>query len=103
MSSSFSARKEKMRMSDDIYRKRVCDICGDVVYEPYIGTDAFDGGYTTVNKFEPSGYTALFLGDKHWTVCPKCAKIIGSNIRLLTESVKHVEKMIFSERGAEDA
>lgn len=57
---------------NDIFKRFKCDLCGKTEYKKYIGTEQFDGGYTTINKFEPSDYIDLQIGKKYYKLCPKC-------------------------------
>lgn len=76
-------------METDIFRKKVCAICGEVEWKPYIGTQALDGGFTKISNFEPSEYVLVSVDHEHWVVCPKCAKMIVSDIKKLPEAVKN--------------
>ena len=72
-------------MATDIFRKRVCSICGAVEYKPYIGTEAFDGGYTTANNFEKSEYEYFHIKDNEWVTCPNCTADAIKAIECLME------------------
>ena len=55
-------------METDIFRKKVCAICGEVEWKPYIGTQALDGGFTKISNFEPSEYVLVSVDHEHWVV-----------------------------------
>lgn len=75
-------------MENDIFRRKICDMCGAVEYKPYIGTNKFDGGYTTVNEFEPSAYGSARIGDEAWVLCPEC---IGKALEAMRQ-LKNIAK-----------
>ena len=75
-------------MRNDIYRKRVCSMCGSIEWKPYIGCKTLDGGYSENHMFEPSEYIEVRVGRDAWTVCPKCAKMIRNDIQKLPEDIK---------------
>lgn len=75
-------------MDTDIFRKKVCEICGEVEWKPYIGMKALDGSFTKILDFEPSEYVLVSVDHEHWVVCPKCAKMIVNDIKKLPEAVK---------------
>jgi hypothetical protein len=64
----------------------VCSICGAVEYKPYIGTEAFDGGYTTINNFEKSEYVSFYIQDKSWITCPGCTIAV-------IDAIDHVQEV----------
>lgn len=72
-------------MGSDIFRKKTCDICGAVEYKPYIGSKQFDGGYTTVNEFEPSDYENMRIGDDSLILCPDCIRKARDAIQQLKQ------------------
>lgn len=75
-------------MKNDIYRKRVCSMCGSIEWKPYIGSNTLDGGFSENHMFEPSEYIQVSVGMDTWTVCPKCAKMIRNDIQKLPEAIK---------------
>jgi hypothetical protein len=79
------------RRMNDIYKRYKCDFCGSVEYKKYIGTEQFDGGYTTINKFDPSDYIRVNIGTKmSFLICPKCESKLQSFID--TYKLKKEEK-----------
>lgn len=79
-------------MSDsNIFKREICSICGKIAYRQYLGTNQYDGGYTTVNEFEPSDYEYLRLGNSSFTVCPNCLSEIQDFVFQLAE-VKRTNK-----------
>lgn len=86
---------------DEIYRKKQCEICGQVVYEKYLGvSNELDGGYTKIHDFENSGfgkiqfiYNAFGIENKHEQcfsiiVCPQCASMLDLKISSFAEEIK---------------
>ena len=86
---------------DEIYRKKQCEICGQVVYEKYLGVvNELDGGYTKIHDWENSGfgkiqfiYNAFGIENKHEqcfsiVACPKCASMLDSKISSFAEEIK---------------
>ena len=86
---------------DEIYRKKQCEICGQVVYEKYLGVvNELDGGYTKIHDWENSGfgkiqfiYNAFGIENKHEQcfsiiVCPKCASMLDLKISSFAEEIK---------------
>ena len=71
-------------MSEDVYRKRECDLCGKFAFEKYLGTSkVLDGGFTRVGKFENCGFCYFSVVwhdiDADWVdlkLCTDCAKKI---------------------------
>lgn len=67
-----------------VYRKKICEICKKEAYEKFLGEELLDGGYSTLNKFEDSGYEYLELpGHKpacRLMICPTCQSAIASRI-----------------------
>lgn len=60
---------------DEIYHKRTCEICGNEVYEKYMGETDMDGGFTRVQNFESSGYGIISIpGKPYITACPNCVQ-----------------------------
>lgn len=76
-------------MENDIYRKRVCSMCGSIEWKPYIGCNTSDGGFSKNHIFEPSEYIRVTVGCESWTVCPKCEKMILNDLRALPEDIKN--------------
>lgn len=66
----------------DIFMRFKCDLCGRTEYKKYLGTEQFDGGYTTINKFEPSDYIDLQIGKKRYKLCPRCENDIQNYINI---------------------
>lgn len=58
---------------DEIFRRKVCDICGREVYEKCTGESVLDGGFTIYNTFEDSGFHFINLpGFSLIMACPVC-------------------------------
>lgn len=76
-------------MSDsNIFKRETCSICGKIVYRQYLGTNQYDGGYTTVNKFEPSDFEYVKLGNSSFTACPDCLSEIQNLVFNLIDRKK---------------
>lgn len=81
---------------DEIYRRRCCELCGREAFEKLINQSELDGGYTTVNHYELSGFgSAVFcwydvdIGRKEYRLCPSCAERINNAI---TDTVEQIMK-----------
>lgn len=84
-------------MADDLYRRRVCGLCGKEVYEKLLNTDELDGGYTRINKFEDSGFEdtciIMCLAKRHeWdmTLCPDCQEKVK---QIVIKAMEEVESL----------
>ena len=95
-----------------LYRKRECEICGEIAYEKHLGTaKVLDGGFTRVEDWEKSGFCRLVAtfwyaehlndGRIELTMCPACAKKVHSNLTDYIRGLK-VEAQGVLDGGAED-
>lgn len=83
-------------MSDEIYRKKECELCGSFAFEKHLGTNqALDGGFTRVEKFEKSGYGSLVVVAYglnfpriELKLCPVCAEKLDT---IITDSIKRMK------------
>ena len=84
-----------------VYRKRVCDICGKVVYEKRLSLNCFicvDGYAEPTETFEKSGFDLLDVpGYNRITVCPSCADAMAKFVndvheRLFGSTIMHRHK-----------
>ena len=65
----------------DIFKRFKCDLCGRTEYKKYLGTEQFDGGFST-NKFEPSDYIDLQIGEKYYKICLICENNMQNYINI---------------------
>ena len=84
--------------TEELYRKKICEMCGRVAYEKCIGKQVFDGGYTSVNRFEDSGFGSIVImchdlndiqpqtNTVH--VCTSCAQKLLAAVTMTIEQAK---------------
>lgn len=76
-----------MAQKDEMYRKRVCEICGKFAFEKHLGTKSvLDGGFTRIEEYEKSGFGSLVIvpyelenfknSRMELKLCPDCAEEI---------------------------
>ena len=88
--------------TENIYRKRKCNLCGSYSFEKYLGTEkVLDGGFTRIENWEKSGFgemVAVFwefdgLDRVDVPLCRACAeklyKVIGDTMEELRKETQN--------------
>ena len=85
--------------TENLYRKRECELCGSFVFEKFIkDVKELDGGFTHVEEWEKSGFGSMVIvtyeldpeknprHDLH--LCPKCAEELSGHISKILTGMK---------------